>query len=204
MELSALECSEMDKGDHTWPKCCPRGAQPHCEHPGFFWGTAPSCKDPAGAGTWCTPWAHQLGGVEERGHDKKEVLGRGRTVTACPGAGCGQQGDAEDRNRAGSQGARPRDEFLESSNGVKAKKKKQGRAAPSSTRLHPERRDLPRAPCSSAKGLSSSTQRSSSGYYREIPPTPGDFWSSTQGAEPFPKKQAERPGSFLLGHHAAP
>lgn len=153
----------------------PPGAQPHCEHPGFFWGTAPSCKDPAGAGTWCTPWAHQLGGVEERGHEKKEVLGRGRTVTACPGAGCGQQGDAEDRNRAGSQGARPRDEFLESSNGVKAKKKKQGRAAPSSTRLHPERRDLPRAPCSSAKGLSSSTQCSSSGYYREIPPTPGDF-----------------------------
>lgn len=62
-----------------------------------------------------------------------------------PWAGCDQQGDAEDRNRAGSQGARPRDEFLESSNGVKAKKKKkQGRTAPSSTRLHPERRD--RAP----------------------------------------------------------
>lgn len=55
-----------------------------------------------------------------------------------PWAGCDQQGDAEDRNRAGSQGARPRDEFLESSNGVKAKKKKsragQPPAAPGCTR----------------------------------------------------------------------
>lgn len=63
----------------------PQGLSPTVSTQGFFWEQHQGCKDPAGAGTWCTPWAHQLGGVEERGHEKKEVLGWGRTVTACPG-----------------------------------------------------------------------------------------------------------------------
>lgn len=36
MELSALECSEMDKGDHTWPKCCLRGLSLTVSTQGFF------------------------------------------------------------------------------------------------------------------------------------------------------------------------
>lgn len=176
----------------------PQGLSPTVSTQGFFLGTAPRLQGP------CRSWdlGHTLGSPAGwgggEGAREKGGAGTGTHGHRLPWAGCGQQGDAEDRNRAGSQGARPRDEFLESSNGVKAKKK----AGQDSPQQHQVAPGAPR-PCSSAKGLSSSTQRSSSGYYREIPP-PGDFWSSTQGAEPFPKKQAECPGSFLLGHHAAP
>lgn len=177
----------------------PQGLSPTVSTQGFFLGTAPRLQGP------CRSWdlGHTLGSPAGwgggEGAREKGGAGTGTHGHRLPWAGCGQQGDAEGRNRAGSQGARPRDEFLESSNGVKAKKKKAGQDSPQQHQVAP---GAPR-PCSSAKGLSSSMQRSSSGYYREIPP-PGDFWSSTQGAEPFPKKQAECPGSFLLGHHAAP
>lgn len=136
----------------------------HARGPPAGWGGGEGAREKGGAGTGT------------RGH-------------RLPWAGCSQQGDAEDKNRAGSQGARPRDEFLESSSGVKAK------AGQDSPQHHTPRASRP------AEGSVLLSKGA------ELPRTTEQLWISQRnpplgisGAAhkglSLSRKGAERPGSF--------